>query len=72
MLEGLLVDQPVESINAACLPALTVENGVVTGVIADPPLDAVRSCSFGDSSSGSGFEVAETPAPEPATAASTP
>jgi hypothetical protein len=65
MLESFVVDQPVDSVDPACLPALTVESGTVTGVVADPPLDAVRACtSFGFSSSSSGVE-AEAPLPVP-------
>ena len=64
MLESFVVDQPVDSVGEACLPALTVENGTVTGVVADPPLDAVRACtSFGFSSSSSGSEVVKAPLP---------
>ncbi len=66
ILESFVVDQPVDSVDDACLPALTVENGTVTGVVADPPLDAVRACtSFGFSSSSSGAEVVEAPLPAP-------
>ncbi|MEP7113416.1 MAG: hypothetical protein ABI862_09140, partial [Ilumatobacteraceae bacterium] len=49
-------------IDPGCLPALTVENGIVTGVVDDPPVGAIRVCSnmpyYGAPSSGS----AEAPA----------
>jgi hypothetical protein len=50
--------QAASSIDSGCLPALTVDAGIVTGVVADPPLDAIRACngtvSFSsESSSGS-------------------
>jgi hypothetical protein len=46
------------------LPALTVDNGTITGVVADPPRNAVWACtSFGMSSSGSGVGAVEAPAP---------
>jgi hypothetical protein len=63
MVEG----QTADTIDPACLPALTVEDGVVTGIVADPPPDATRACadtaSLGgfDSASGSGFEPAPVP-----------
>lgn len=70
LLEASVAGQNADAIDPACLPALTVDNGVVTGVAADPPLDAVRACQatlvFGGevSSSGSGIAPA-TPAPVP-------
>jgi hypothetical protein len=71
MLESLVVDQPVDSVNERCLPALTVENDTITGVVADPPRQAVQACmEFDFSSSESGFEVA--PAPQLVTASSVP
>ena len=60
--------QPVESFAPACLTALTVANGVVTGVVADPPPQAVRACSTITSSSSSGGAVAP---PSPAVQATT-
>jgi hypothetical protein len=61
--------QDVGSIAPDCLPALTVENGKVTGSVSDPPPDAVRACVSGSfstttSSSSSGVGVA---APLPVT-----
>jgi hypothetical protein len=61
-----------QSIDPDCLPALTVDGGLVTGVLADPPLDAIRACvntvySVGDPESGSG-----TAPPEVVTEASVP
>ena len=64
-LESALVGHGVDSVDPACLPALTVANGVVTGVVADPLLQAVRACAtsaFSSSSSSGGTAVA-TPAP---------
>ncbi|MDP9463063.1 MAG: hypothetical protein M3P52_00440, partial [Actinomycetota bacterium] len=63
-LESVVTGQAVDSIDPACLAALSVENGAVTGVIADPAVDAVRACGFtaafgGEvTSSGGGFTVA--------------
>lgn len=75
-LASIVTDQPASSIDPACLPALTVENGTVTGVVADPSLDAVRACasvsagSSSGTSSGSGVAVAvPTPVQAPATTA---
>jgi hypothetical protein len=74
-LERIVKGQPADSINPACLPALTVENGTVTGVIADPPPEVIRACdetpglgSSSSTSSGSGVAVAvPTPESTPAT-----
>ena len=61
-LETMIVGQAVDSIAAECLPALTVDNGAVTGFVADPALDAVRAClataGFESSTSSSGSGVA--------------
>jgi hypothetical protein len=72
-LEPMVKGQRVDSIDPSCLPALTVEDGVVTGIVADPSPDAIRACantvsfSSGDSESGSGSAppvvVTEAPAP---------
>jgi hypothetical protein len=48
-LESIDKGQDVESINPQCLPALTVDNGKVTGVVADPPPAATRACMSGSS-----------------------
>ena len=74
MLESVVVDQPVDSVEAACLPAVTVENGTITGVVADPPIAAVQACAFsGISSSNDGFDVGTGIAPpQPVTASSMP
>ncbi len=53
-LELTITGQGVDTIGPECLPALTVDNGIVTGVVADPPPDAVRSCA---SNSGFGGQV---------------
>lgn len=59
-LEMMVVGQSDRSIDPDCLPALTVDGGLVTGVVADPSPDAIRACantlwySVGDSESGSG------------------
>jgi hypothetical protein len=53
-LESVVNGQPVESVEPACLPALTVDNGTITGVVADPPPDAVRACGSSAFSSSSG------------------
>ncbi len=76
-LELIVTGQAVDTIDAACLPALTVEDGIVTGVVANPPPDAIRVCtetaSFGGSSAtGSGplpvvTEAPAMPAPTPET-----
>ncbi|MEY2583443.1 MAG: hypothetical protein QOE09_3292 [Ilumatobacteraceae bacterium] len=76
-LESIAKGRGVEQIVADCLPALIVENGKVTGVVADPPPDAVRAClngSFSSStsaSSSSGVGVAP-PLPVKATSETIP
>jgi hypothetical protein len=63
-LESMVVGKTVpDSIDPACLPALTVADGKVTGVVADPSPRAIRACSTAlFSTSSSGVSVA-TPAP---------
>ncbi len=61
-IERALAGQSVDQIDKACLPALTIDNGVVTGVVADPPAIAVRAC--GDSVySGVSSSTGSGPAP---------
>jgi hypothetical protein len=62
-LELMVKGQSERSFDPACLPALTIEGGLATGVVADPPIDAIRACngtvSFSEeSSSGSSSEPA--------------
>jgi hypothetical protein len=84
-LESMVVGKTVpDSIDAACLPALTVADGKVTGVVADPSPQAIRACSaalYSTSSSGVGVAppatsvqeaTATTVVPEQAPPASTP
>ena len=54
-LESMLEGQSVDGIDPECLPALTVEDGLVTGVVADPSTDAVRACANTAFDSGSTF-----------------
>ncbi len=71
LLDAIAKGQDVGSVGPVCLPALTVENGKVTGSVADPPPEAVRACmtgSFSSSSSSSGSGVVEAaPPPLPVT-----
>jgi hypothetical protein len=57
ILERMVIDQQAGAVSEGCLPALTVENGIVTGVVADPPIAAIRFCAgmpyYGSESSGS-------------------
>jgi hypothetical protein len=75
-LEQTTKGRSVDAIDSACLPALTVVDGTVTGVIADPSVDAIRACSSEDLTAGTGVgpnkERAAPPLPAPATAATTP
>jgi hypothetical protein len=84
-LESMVVGKSVDGgIDAACLPALTVVEGKVTGVVADPSPQAIRACSsalYSTSSSGVGVAppatsvqeaTATTMVPEQAPPASTP
>ncbi len=71
-LESMLNGQSVDGIDAACLSALTVEDGLVTGVVADPSTDAIRACAntgsyeaFGGAVTVEGTSPA-TPVPAPA------
>jgi hypothetical protein len=69
-LEAIAKGQDAGSVGPLCLPALTVDNGKVTGSVADPPPEAVRACmtgSFSSSSSSSGSAVEPAPLPLPAT-----
>lgn len=76
-LESIVTGHVADTIDAACLPALTVEDGIVTGVVANPPPAAIWACtetaSFGgDSATGSGplpvvTEAPAMPAPTPET-----
>jgi hypothetical protein len=57
LMERVLTGQSVEQIDEACLPALTVDNGIVAGVVADPSPAAVRACAdavYGSSGSSTG------------------
>ncbi|MEP7046291.1 MAG: hypothetical protein ABI949_06425 [Ilumatobacteraceae bacterium] len=78
MLVSAVTGTDVATIGAACLPALTVADGKVTGVVGDPPVDAVRACSDGafssssTSSSGGTVVVAATPVPASSTLGTTP
>jgi hypothetical protein len=60
-LESAVIGHDVGSIDPTCVPALAVENGTVTGVVADPPVGAVRACAS-SVSFGSGISAA-TPSP---------
>lgn len=76
VLEASVQGQSIDAIDAACLPALTVDNSVVTGVVADPPADAVRACAdtvaVGGEVSSSGSGSAPAPVVKTITAASVP
>ena len=68
MMERVVDGQSVDQINETCLPALTIDNGVVTGVVADPPPAAVRACGdslYSDTSTSTGSAplpvIAEAP-----------
>jgi hypothetical protein len=65
-LESVVVGRQADTFDPACLPALSVEDGVVTAVVADPSPDAIRVCtgtvSFSDQDSSSGSATAPTPA----------
>ena len=75
-LESYVVGHSADSVTAACLPALTVVDGKIDGVVADPPPAAVKACSdlslSSSSSSGSSSgeatvtidTIAPTQAPE--------
>jgi hypothetical protein len=53
LLESMVRGSSAGSLDVACLPALTVDNGTVTGVVADPQPAAVRACWSQFSSNGS-------------------
>lgn len=77
VLETMVKGQAESSIDPDCLPALTVEGGIVIGVVADPSVDAIRVCngtvSFTSESSGSATATAVvSPEPTPAPEATTP
>jgi hypothetical protein len=52
LLESMVVGQSVDDIDSRCLPALVIDNGQVTGVVPDPPKDAVQVCADAASSDG--------------------
>ena len=60
-MERMVKGESVDQIDAACLPALTIDNGLVTGVVADPPPAAVRACS--DSVFSGSSTSTQAPAP---------
>jgi hypothetical protein len=68
-LESLVVGQNADTINPDCRAALTVDNGIVTGVVADPSPAAVQSCdvfdSIGSNATGSSSAPAIPAAIEP-------
>jgi hypothetical protein len=74
-LTAMVKGQTADAIDPACLPALTIENGVVTGIVADPSPDATRRCaetvSFGGAVSESGSGSAPAPTVETVVPAST-
>ena len=63
-LESMITGKSVDGIDSACLLALTVENGVATGVVADPSPDAVRACSDISYSSEPSFGSVNVPVVE--------
>ena len=76
-LESMVVGQSVDSVPAECLAALTVDNGQITGVAANPSPDAVNACTglSSSSSSGSGTEgvvVSSIPIPDEASQTASP
>ena len=77
-LNSMVVGQPVDSVPPECLPALTVENGQISGIAANPSPDAVKACSglSSSSSTGSGTDegvvVSSIPIPEKAPPTSSP
>jgi hypothetical protein len=77
-LESMVVGQSVDAVPPECLPALTIENGQITGVAANPSPDAVKACTGLSSSSSSGSGTAEgvvvgsIPVPEQAPQTSAP
>ncbi|MGZ4673567.1 MAG: hypothetical protein ACXV8K_12975 [Ilumatobacteraceae bacterium] len=73
-LESWVVGHSADSIDPTCLPALTVANGTVTGVVADPSPQAVRACASTVNntvvSSGGAVEGPPSPVIQEATATS--
>lgn len=67
-LEKIVKGQPADTIDAACLLALTVDDGIVTGVVADPSPDAIRACADTVWSSSGDFETGSGTAPPEVTA----
>jgi hypothetical protein len=77
-LQSMVVGQSADSVPPECLPALTVENGQISGVAANPSPDAVKACtglssrSSSGSSTGEGVVVDSIPVPEQAPQTPTP
>ena len=80
-LESFVVGHSADSVTPECLSALTVVNGQIDGVVADPSADAVKACadlsvelSSGSSSgtTGEGVVVGSTAVPEQAPQAQAP
>jgi hypothetical protein len=71
MVEGLAAD----AVDPACLPAVAIDNGIVTGIVDNPSPDAIRACSemasFGGAVSESGSESVPPPTKETIPPAST-
>ena len=69
-LESMVVGQSADSVPAECLAALTVDNGQISGVAANPSPDAVKACtglsssSSSSSGTGEGVVVGSEPIPE--------
>ncbi len=76
-LEQTTKDRSADTLDQACLPALTVVNGTVTGVVAAPPVAAVHACSDEGLSAGPiattrSKVIAVEPAPAATTVATMP
>jgi hypothetical protein len=76
-LASMVVGQSADSVSPACLAALTVDDGRISGIATDPSPDAVKACnglSFVSSSSsqGQGEAVGSTIVPEQAPQTLTP
>lgn len=55
LLESMLSGQPAGSVDAACLPALTVVDGTINGVVAQPSKESIQACAmFAFNSEGGG------------------
>jgi hypothetical protein len=69
-LESMVVGQSADSVPAECLAALTVDNGQISGVAANPSPEAVKACtglsssSSSSSGTGEGVVVGSEPIPE--------